>query len=199
MKSKYFLLGFLAFSFLAFGTMVQMARAADYSLGVSAGDEFTWKVTKADDSLSGYGSNVGDTYSMKINGVTDSTTYWQVTFTGTDWDGSSTTSSINVMKSPTFSFPIWFCPIPVATYLANSGWGSFASDNVVEITIGALTAKYTWSTSNGVLSKIQGYDSGELTYEITLQSSIPGYEMPLILGIAAIFTVGLVLLKRKHM
>ncbi len=53
---------------------------------------------------------------------------------------------------------------------------------------------YTWN-SKGELQSYEEYGGGDLMYELRLQglfSSIPGYELPLLLGIAGVTAIGII-------
>ena len=59
---------------------------------------------------------------------------------------------------------------------------------------------YTYDTENGFLTRYQIIDEdGAVIYEYGLLSEIiPGYELPLILGIIGIFTIGLIYIMKKR-
>jgi len=58
---------------------------------------------------------------------------------------------------------------------------------------------YTYDTENGFLTRYQIIDEdGVVIYEYGLSEIIPGYELPLILGIIGIFTIGLIYIMKKR-
>lgn len=104
-----------------------------------------------------------------------------------------------------------FVPIDVVKYLDKiDGWKEdkqeewktkdnmvihdsiFDDENFVEI--------YTYDTNNGFLTeyKIKNED-GEIIYEYGLSQFIPGYEIPLLLGITGISVIGLIYIMKKKL
>ena len=58
---------------------------------------------------------------------------------------------------------------------------------------------FIYDTENGFLVGYKIFDEdGELVYEYGLSDVIPGYEIPLILGITGIFTIGLIYIMKKR-
>ena len=67
----------------------------------------------------------------------------------------------------------------------------FDEENFVEI--------FIYDTGNGFLTGYKIFDEdGVLVYEYGLSDVIPGYEIPLILGITGIFTIGLIYIMKKR-
>lgn len=59
---------------------------------------------------------------------------------------------------------------------------------------------YTYDTENGFLTRYQIIDEdGDVIYEYGTSETIPGYEIPLILGITGIFTIGLIYIIKKKL
>ncbi len=157
-----------------------------------------------------------------ITGITDKTTYWYITFQYWDWTvgefdeyPDSTTYYINVYKDPTSlsAYPSLILPVPVDAYLT-ALVGSIPSyaqdyissqDNVLTIDYGKVPYYpynykdvMTWDTTNGVISSEKFTYVGKTIWELTLQGfQIPGYELPIFLGITALSTIGLIYVIRR--
>ena len=96
MKSKYFLASLLCLMVLSFASV---ANAQTYSLGVSSGDSFEYKITTLKDSkLWGEaGSQEGDTFTYEIASISETTYFgmevWELTIDVSDVDGDTAETS----------------------------------------------------------------------------------------------------------
>lgn len=199
MKPKYFLLGFMAISILAFGSMVQAATT--YKLGVGEGSSITYTVVKADSEMIASGTE-GSTVTMEISNVAESSSTWTVTFkVGSD------SGSLAVSKTPSVgAFVIYVCPVPVADYLTaltaawNDAYSAVFGEDLASVsgTMWKLDFQgegweITFDATTGWATSIKMLENDVVTYEISgvPAGSIPGYELPLLLAIGGITTFGI--------
>ena len=103
-----------------------------------------------------------------------------------------------------------FVPIDVVKYLDeidewkeddNEEWKS-KDNTVIHDSIfdeETFVENFIYDTENGFLVGYKIFDEdGALVYEYGLSEVIPGYEIPLILGITGIFTIGLIYIMKKR-
>ncbi len=208
MKTKYFLVGFLAISILAFGTMV---NADTYMLGVEKGDQCTYTVIEAD---AGYG--YGSSAVLTVDSISVTASGWDVIISVA---GSSNNLPLSIGNQPkTGEMPIYLCPIDVANYLKELA--TAYNEYVTLVTVSGTTWTYdttassafysgvdmvytiTFDATTGWATKIKLVQDGTTTLEMTGvpggAGGIPGYELPLLLGITGIFAIGLIYITKKR-
>ena len=109
-----------------------------------------------------------------------------------------------------FDVTMPFVPIDVVKYLDeidewkeddNEEWKS-KDNTVIHDSIfdeETFVENFIYDTENGFLVGYKIFDEdGVLVYEYGLSDVIPGYEIPLILGITGIFTIGLIYIMKKR-
>ena len=225
-KTKYFLIGFLLIGMFAFTTTV---RASDYEVGVAEDDEYRWQVSTVDkdawkdamgeeydeDSRGKESAN----YKIQITKIETkddeaTITYDMWNFTedsfGDEPDDKDNTADLtlnkdNITQGDAYAiFYGWIIPTPSVEYLeAAIDVMNNTKASLDETTVTYDATNYTVEVSygdNGILSSQKYMNSDEeIFYEVKLSTSIPGYEIPVLLGITGIFSIGLIytIMKRK--
>ena len=203
-------------------SMMINGSAAVYTLGVSKNDEFVYQVTTVDEdgletvfgtgwaSYLGEGSVKGVKWKYLITKIDEETTYWKVTMSF--WDATvgefeefpdSTVYLVTIYKDPASSSGIYyFCPTPVSNYL-EAAYGASSSYEVEGNSYTYTNSYYnidhvlTFDSSSGAMSSMKYVYVGKTIWEIRLSSTIPGYELPILLGITAVSTIGLIYIVMK--
>ncbi len=226
MKAKYALIGFLFLTMFAFATM---AQAATYSLGVTKGQETVWEIKVIDEDkledvgikdISDYsdGDKVGMQSKSKVTDIEEKSDYWVITYDSWDWtdknfetkadDEDKTTK---IYKDPKdvggSSAVISGAATPVADYLKAIDWDKdFEVSGTTVKSVGYdlggksdLFVSATYDSNTGGLSDLKYLnEDDEICYEYGT-TGIPGYELPVLLGIVGISTIGLIyLVMRKR-
>ncbi len=220
MKPKSFLLGFILLSLIAFSMLsfVLMARGATYSLGVSVGDEMKYKISKNDNGE--VVGAVGDIITFSIVDIKETApgkidNGWLIKYHPGSVD---VTLEMPILYQYPMEYPkngilLFICPKSVGVYLIDM------ARNWYPIKTSAANAdRYLWTlnaegltnypTSNswsityddktGWAVSYQAYLNGALVTELNQAqtSSVPGYNLPILLGVTAIFTMGLAIIKK---
>jgi len=199
-----------------------------YSLGVSVGDKYTYTLSELNDpdyldDFSDF-TAVGDKVINEITEITDETNYWSIeiesTVVKTEKVETETTPVFKEPSDGTFIFLI--CPVPVSTYIeelaaAMNAYYEPYAEYIEEYLIEASGTTFsftmegegmiiTFDANTGWATKMQVIENDEVVYVITGSSGapadvIPGYELPLLLGITGLMAVGIiytVMKKRTH-
>ena len=122
-----------------------------------------------------------------------------------DWGTISGWGGLVVLLTITFAG----CPNPAADYLAGLDWSGVDIEGTSIVTeyeandFANVDIDYDYSimfNSNGVFKGYKAQtEDGSLIYEVGLQSAIPGYELPIFLGLTALSAIGLIYWTRKRM
>ena len=199
MHSKHFLFGIILLSILMFSIMTAV-NATTYTIGVKAGDSYTWEIKTLDPSYPGVpsGVKVGDRETMAITAVDETSTGWVITYHFTSYTGSSSSETETVPKNPTsWGFGL-ICALPVNEYLTGAVGSSHVSGNKITISYGLYSLEIVYDTSTGVMSSMKNTEAERgVVFEIALVPSIPGYELPIILGVSTVSTLCLIYLVMK--
>lgn len=222
MKVKYVLFGFIGLSLLSF---LSIARADTYTLGVSAGSSQTYTVVKSGGDYTSYAQE-GGTFTIEVlevleTSVNDGQNYgdshWELSLKISAEGKADQTKAYWISKTPTFGIA-FFCPISVSDYLATADSLYDTTDSVTlsgtgyTRDSGSQTTQYTYDATTGFMTLQKITQDGEVVLEVKAGTSgsssttdgtsgggIPGYELPILLSISAIFTIGIIMLKKKRM
>ena len=225
-KSILFLILLMTF----FLSNIIAARAAVYSLGVAENDEYIYKVTTVDQegleavfgtnwaSMMGEAAIEDAKIKYVITGISDKTTYWEVTFQFWDWtvgdfdEYPDDTTYYTYIYKDAVSFNGLIVPVPVDAYLTALvgtlptyvDWIT-AEDTSLTFDYGKIPyysynykEVFTFDEEKGVLTSNKYTYVGKTIWELKLQTfQIPGYELQILLGITAISTIGLIYIIRR--
>ena len=194
MKSKNFLLGFMLLSAVAFGLMVE-TRGVTYYNKVTDGTVVT---------LTGTYNTVSYSIKYTASGVTSNSITWGISITaaGVEAPSGSVTQTLLADPSTETSWDVLTgdvsCPSDVADYLSKVATAIGATASGTTITIGDSTngEVATYDANTCLCTSLKYYVSGVLVYELSAPG-IPGYELPVLLGIMAISTIGLIFIIRR--
>lgn len=208
MKSRYFLISLLGLSIL---TLSSIAYATTYSVGVEVGDKQTYLVKTLGEGYTSY-NTVGNTFTLEVISIGDSSTqpstHWGIYLKATG--ASETTLEYQLKKTPTFGIA-YICPVDVATYLSEAnalvGGQAEVSGRSAKWTDNGVYKELTWD-EDGWMTSLKYTVAGEVVSELVetdtpagggaTGTGIPGYDLPILLGISALFSVCLILLKKKR-
>ena len=215
MKKKEKLSILILFSLSLSAILTNVLGQTTYTCEVNVGDEFIFTVTTVNALFVMSGASVGDKRKINITDITVETDYFTIDYD--DWDMISKGESFNatadhsiwddIYKDPSdpFMYIDLFVLTPVSDYLAafaGANSNTSSSGNKVIETIGSIQSISTFD-SNGVLSKFEGKVSGTVMYVLSRgggsSSGIPGYDLPLLIGLAAITSVGIIYILKKKM
>jgi len=253
LKAKYFVLGLLIFSSIAFSSSVQ---AAGYELAIKEDDEFIWTLNTLDENgmQDIWGDNWDDDdmwrhaeqgarMKAEIDKVDDkdSDTYSDITYLtyeydvwyfddyegdkfGTkDDDGTvylysnpkDDYDTVKVQKESLYpSQYAWIWPVDTEDYWSDIGdyWADFVKIKGLTIEMEFEEDDIRWNAviqedckiiltynNDGVLQNAKILDNDDDVVAEWSLGFIPGYELPILLGITAIFSLGIiyVVLKKK--
>lgn len=225
MKVKHFFFGILLLSILVLsvGTAV---TATTYTIGVR-GDLYTWEIKKLDPiylDIADIPSNtfVGDRADMQVMKVVETDTAWTIEcwFRNynrlvKDWPaprlrwlhcGSACDITVPVPKDPHSWDYALICGLPVNEYLTEAFGPTCVEGNKLKISSTLIKdwfhmdvlMEYVYDTSTGLMSSMKYTKGDTVLIEVALLSAIPGYELPILLGITAISTLGLIYLVMKR-
>lgn len=208
----------LSLSLLAISTSV--FGQTTYTCEVKEEDEFIFKVTTLHPEFGDMGQlSVGDKMKIKITDITEETDYFDVEYD--EWDMISKGESFNstadweewevVYKDPSDPQAFWelsyFVLTPVSDYLAafaeaNSEEGYSSSGNKLTESYDSTTQFITTFDSNGVWSK-RVLKAGGIVVVVLSRggggSAIPGYDLPILIGLTAIAGVSIIYIVKKKM
>ena len=193
----------MLFSVFAFGMMME-ARAVTYTNPVTEGASVT---------LSGKQvvATVSSDYTLKFTAKTVAgtgpwTITWTVVVTVAGVEAAAVDNGQTMLLDPAtaVSFDLLMsmavaCPTPVADYLtaiATALTGYTASGTT--LTMGDTTNGIvsTYDAGSGLITSYKYYVSGVLVLDLS-SGGIPGYDLPILLGITAIGVIGMIYVMRK--
>ncbi len=225
MKAKYALFGFILFSMLAFTTMVQAASysigvsaGTETTYEVKTVDNSGLKDCGIDD-LGDFtdGDKVGDKCKTVVTKVEEEDDYWKITYDSWDWtskdfksDPDDEDKSYKIKKDPddvSGSYPqISGCAKDVAKYIKAIDWnddyeidGTTVTSDGIDLGLGGdkIKVSVTYDSNTGLVSSFRYLnEDDDVLYEYA-SSSIPGYEVPILLGVVGLTTIGLIYLVMK--
>jgi hypothetical protein len=194
------ILGILFIFSLSFSAMItSVLGQMSYTCEVKVGDQFIVEVVELNP---GYGNNngmnLGDTTKYKITNVTEGTDSFFIEF--------ETTSNISIPKHPTTAVTMqnpllnFVVLCPVDSYLQQ--WASTRPDltRIADRTLHYDGGRVWTFSSNGVISEFKYSNSTDLLYVLRTQSSstIPGTDLPILIGITILTVLSLVYVWRKR-
>jgi hypothetical protein len=205
MKSRIVKIQLVLFSLLII-TFASIVNAATYSCGVSANDEWVLSVTKKNTDVieEAYGNvdnweqnansivyhyysqneafhELGAKMKMKINGITEGETSWNLDVSFYDWVTGAFESPIDTVwtfpKNPEemyWNTEVFFVATPVNTYLQNMNYitnyedDASVSDNQVIVDFdGYIIYEVTYDSNDGRLTKLTMKYEDQVMYEIS--------------------------------
>ncbi len=209
----------LSLSLLAISTSV--FGQTTYTCEVKEEDEFIFKVTTLHPEFGDMGElSVGDKMKIKITDITEETDYFDVEYD--EWDMISKGETFNstadweewevVYKDPSDPQAFWelsyFVLTPVSDYLAafaeaNSEEGYSSSGNKLTESYDSTTQFITTFDSNGVWSK-RVLKAGGIVVVVLSRGgggglAIPGYDLPILIGLTVIAGVSIIYIVKKKM
>lgn len=204
MKSKYFLMSFLAVSMLAFGAT---AHAATYSLGVTQGSTYRLTLLEANTNYWSPNTPNGMSVTLQVTSITERVAEWVVTLKE-DWTNTEIEARVYRQKDTrALTDGLWLISIPGHTYLSELS-GSLGSQYKVDgttvtktETINGVTriTEQGYDANSGWISLYRVTENGVKVFEMLGSAGIPGYEVPILLGITGLFTMGLIILQKRRM
>jgi len=216
MKKKEKLIIVILFSLSLSAILTNVLGQTTYTCKVKVGDDFIFTVTTLDEVFGeGLGLSVGDKMKINITDITEETDNFKVEYD--TWDmiskGESFGSTADesdweyVYKDPTdiYAYIYYFVLTPVSDYLAAFAETSeseySSSGNKLIESYDSYQTIYTYD-SNGVMSKME-YKMGGTVMAVLSRggggSSIPGYDLPILIGLTAIAGVSIIYIVKKKM
>jgi len=189
-----------------------------YNLRVNVGGKYTYTLSELNDpdylDDSSDFTGVGDKAVMEITKIEDNTGYWLIEIKSTILKTEKEEKyTYRLYKEPNvFSMTSVVCPVPVSTYLTeladawNIYYEQFTDSNEGDIVIEASGTtftfikdgngfKTTFNANSGWATKMQYIENDEVKAVVTGAPGggiIPGYELPLLLGITGLMAVGII-------
>ena len=192
-----------------------VAGQTTYTCELKEGDVFIYTITVADQYYSfARGFNIGDKRKIEIGEIDESEERFYVDIYDWSWiskgesfsdicGGSCSLDNDQLIKHPTSSMlnPFWYSLFPVSDYLAE--FAETSSDYSSSGNQLIYSNHFSTFDSNGVLYKNE-YKDGDYTYwEMTRgvdsSSSIPGYDLPIVIGLTVIMGASIIYILRKKM
>lgn len=224
MKKKEKLFIMILFSLSLSALLTNVFGQTTYTCEAKIGDEYIYKITKLNaDWVNWTGLNLGDKEKIKITDITEDTYVYTIEYD--KWDFISSNESFgatadhqewdNVFKYEyyfylqRYPFLLYFVLSPVSTYLSeyaevHANYSS--SGNVLSINDYRVEDVIITYDSNGIASKIQysyQYSNSTTAFYVLSRagssSSIPGYDLPILIGITAIASVSIIYIVKKKM
>ena len=213
MEKKEKLIIVILFSLSLSAILTNVLGQTIYTCKVKEGDEFVYTVTLNIMSL--MGSSLGDKHKINITDITGESDYFEVKYDSWDWisEGESFNSTAddsywtNLYRDPSnvhMGDPFYFVLIPVSDYLdafAEANYG-FSSSGMKLFEIFQSFHYTSTYDANGVLFKWEA-ETGNTTVHVLSRtassSSIPGYDLPILIGLTAIAGVSIIYIVKKKM
>ena len=191
-----------------------------YTCEVKEGDEFIYTVTLNTFSL--MGSSLGDKHKINITDITEESDYFEVKYNSWDWisEGESFNSTAddsywtNLYRDPSnvhMGDPFYFVLTPVSDYLdafAEANYGYSSSGIKLYESFELFLYTYTYDV-NGVLLKYEaatGITEAEpggtvvyVLFRTGSSSGIPGYDLPILIGLTTIAGVSILYIVKKKL
>jgi len=216
MKKKEKLIIVILFSLSLSAILTNVLGQTTYTCKVKVGDEFIFTITTLDAVYGAMGGrSVGDKMKIYITDITEETDYFGLEFDTWDWISKGESfgaiadysDSDEVYKDPTdMSYIHYFVLTPVSDYLAAFAAETSESDysssgNKLIESHDSYQNIFTYD-SNGVVSKME-YKMGGTDLAVVSRGGggreIPGYNLPILIGLTAIAGVSIIYIVKKKM
>ena len=185
-----------------------------YTCKVKVGDEFIFTLTTLTAAYGETRKRVGDKFKILITDITEETDYFEIEydiwFDISKGESFSSTADYHdwedIYKDPTNLEADWlgnrFILTPVSDYLtAFAETASYYSSSGNKLTLSNFDSREWISTfdSKGVVSKIVFKKNGTVASVLSRGggSSIPGYNLPILIGLTAIAGVSIIYIVKK--